>query len=133
VHTVREHFPAIEADWQRFYGRDLGADLYGPGALGFRRFSSLLEWLPPEAALWRSTKTSWSEERELLALQVEMVDSLRRAFILANSKKGARQPDPVRIPRPWDKSAKRERRGTRLNDLIREMKLPVRHDVGKDG
>lgn len=126
MHTVREHFPAIEADWQRVYGRSLADDLYGPGRIGFRRFCSLLEWLPADAALWRSAKTSWTDERELLATQIEVVDGLRRAFIMAHSKKGTKPPEPIKIPRPWD-TAKRARSGTRLNELIREMRLPVKH------
>ena len=130
MQTVREHFPAIEADWQRVYSRSLADDLYGPDRIGFRRFCSLLEWLPPDAALWHSTKTSWTDERELLATQIEVVDGLRRAFIMAHSKKGTKPPEPVKIPRPWD-SAKRGPRGTRLNELIREMRLPVKH-VGKE-
>jgi hypothetical protein len=116
----------LEADWFRFYGRDFRADLYGPEALGARRVLALVEWLPPDAALWRSAKTSWSDERELAAVQIEVIDALRRAFIMAHSKQGSRPPEAVRIPRPWEKAEKRAGRGTRLRDLIREFRVPVR-------
>lgn len=128
VEAVHSHFEAIEADWLRYYGRTLSADLYGPTPLGFRRIVGLLTWLPAEAALWRSMKVSWTEDRELAAIQIELLDALRRTYIVANSKKGARMPDPVRIPRPWD--APREgssRRGTSLKELIRDTKLPIRN------
>lgn len=126
----------MEADWTRFYGRNLGADLYGPAAIGARRVLSLFEWLPPEAALWRSAKTAWTDERELLATQIEVIDALRRAFIVAHSKQGTRPPEPVRIPRPWQKAEKPGGRGTRLTELIREFRVPVRSsrkEAGNDG
>jgi hypothetical protein len=126
------HFDAVEADWQRVYNRDLRADLYGPNAIGVRRIIALFDWLPADAALWRAAKTAWSDEKELLATQIEVLDGLRRAFIMAHSKKGAKAPDPIQIPRPWQKAEKNGKRGTRLNDLIREMKLPVRHETRGD-
>ena len=116
----------MEADWARFYGRSLGADLYGPDALGARRILSLFSWLPPEAALWRSAKTAWTDERELLATQIEVLDALRRAFIVAHSKQGTRPPEAIRIPRPWQREEKAKGRGTRLGELIREFRVPVR-------
>jgi hypothetical protein len=133
VTAVRSHFQAIEADWARVYNRDLGADLYGPNRIGARKILSLVEWLPPDAAVWRSMKNSWTDERELLATQIEVLDGLRRAFLMAHSKPGTRPPEPIRIPRPWQTGDKGKKRGTRLNDLIREMRLPVRHDTGKEG
>ena len=127
VEAVHSNFEAIEADWLRYYGRTLSADLYGPTPLGFRRIVGLLTWLPAEAALWRSMKVSWTEDRELAAIQIELLDSLRRTYIAANSKKGARMPDPIRIPRPWDSPREASsRRGTSLKELIRDTKLPVR-------
>jgi len=123
---VHEHWDALEADWLRFYGRDLRADLYGPTSLGFRRVAALIHWLPPDAALWRSMGLSWSEERELLAVNIEVLDSLRRAFLMANSKKGTKPPEPVRIPRPWQKQERPAGRGTRLRDLLSQAGLQVK-------
>lgn len=123
---MHEHWDALEADWQRFYGRDLGADLYGPQARGFRRIATLIHWLPPEASVWRSMGLSWSEDRELLAVNIEVLDSLRRAFLMANSKKGTKPPEPVRIPRPWQKQERPAGRGTRLRDLLSQAGLKVK-------
>lgn len=135
--AVRSHFDALEADWARVYQRDLRADLYGPTPLGARRVLALIEWLPPDAAIWRANRTSWTDERELLATQIEVLDALRRAFVVAHSKQGTRPPEPIRVPRPWQTAEKTKRRGTRLGDLIREMRIPVRHvptqEVNPDG
>lgn len=75
-------------------------------------------------------QNGWSDEKELLATQIEVVDALRRAFIMAHSKQGTRPPEPIKIPRPWQK-AEKKKTGTRLNDLIKEMKLPIQKDTGK--
>lgn len=70
---------------------------------------------------------SWSEERELLALNIEVLDSLRRAFLMANSKKGTKPPKPVQIPRPWQQEQERAApRGTRMRDLLRQAGLQVK-------
>jgi hypothetical protein len=69
---------------------------------------------------------SWSEERELLALNIEVLDSLRRAFLMANSKKGTKPPKPIQIPRPWQEQERAAPRGTRMRDLLRQAGLQVK-------
>ena len=107
-------------------------DLYGPDPLGARRVVALFEHLPPDAAVWRDMGVSWTTEMELQALGIEMLDAFRRTYIIANSKKGAKQPEPIRIPRPYEKTAPARARGTRLSELIQHMKMPVRVVPGKE-
>lgn len=123
----REHFEALESDFQRFYGIELAPALYGPTPLSVRRFYSLTRWLPADAAIWRATSTTWSVDNELQALTVELIDSLRRMYLQAHSKQGARLPDPIRVPRPWDTSKEgRRKSGTTLGEMIAVMGMQVR-------
>lgn len=121
---MQSHFESLEADWLRYYNRNFKEDLYGVTPLGWRYINSLLVWLPADAAVWRSAKTSWSDEKELLAVNIEVVDALRRAFIVANSKKGSKEPEPVKIARPWHKVTP-TKRGTSLTELLTVMKMPI--------
>lgn len=125
---MHRHFESIEADWARYYNRDLAQDLYGHPSISWRYINSLLTWLPSDAAVWRSMGNAWSDEKELAATNIEVVDALRRAFIVANSKKGAREPEPVRIPRPWQKSEAVKRKGTSLGEMMRVMKMPLKKE-----
>lgn len=118
--TVEEHYGAIEADWVRYYNRSLADDLWGPQAIGYRRIAGMIRWLPPEAALWRSNKTSWTIDNELQATTIETLDALLRAYIQAHSKPNSRKPTPIQIPRPWDKAEKSSKRGTTLTTLLSE-------------
>src|SRR6185503_20102909 len=52
----------LEADWQRFYGRDLGRDLYG-GRLSVRRLRVLVRGLPPEESAFKGAIRTWAEEK----------------------------------------------------------------------
>ncbi len=122
---MQHHFESIEADWARYYARDLAQDLYGVNCVGWRYINSLLTWLPADAALWRSMGSAWSDEKELLAVNIEVLDALRRSFIIANSKKGAKIPDAVHIDRPGAKTHVKKT-GTTLEELMNVMKMPVR-------
>lgn len=117
-HLVKQHYGAAEADWRRFYGRSLKYDLWGADYLCAREITSMLRWLPPEAALWRAAGTSWTTDNELQAATVEMLDSFMRVFIQANSKPGGQKQKPLRIPRPWDKSEKEQVRRTTLSEML---------------
>ena len=99
----------MEADWARFYRRDLRADLFGPEPIGARRLRSLMLGLPPDAMLWRRTP-GWGSAEELAAMQAELTHSVVRVLVAANSKKGARLPKPLHVPRPGDKRASSARR-----------------------
>jgi hypothetical protein len=130
--VCREHFEALEADFQRYYGIALAPALYGPHAMGARRFVALATWLPPEAAVWRATSTSWTTENELQALTIEMLDSIRRLYLQAHAKKGAKIPPPASIPRPWERAKERSKKsGTTLGEMIATMGMQVRR--GGDG
>lgn len=98
--------------------------MYGPAPVSARKVASLIRWLPPDAALWRSLGTAWDTRTELAALTVEMLDAQLRAFVQANSKKGTPAHPPMHIPRPWEAPEKAARRGTGLSELIGNV--PVR-------
>jgi hypothetical protein len=115
---VRQHYPALEADFARYYQKDLGEELYVRNTPA-RRILSLVQWLPPDAALWRSMGNSWSTDQELLALNAELLDSLRRLYLQAHSKPGARLPDPLHIPRPGDRETPQRPRGTTYKEMLR--------------
>lgn len=51
----------------------------------------------------------WGSVEELGAIQVELLDRLWRQQVSLNSKKGSHQPDPLKIPRPWQIRKKREK------------------------
>lgn len=123
----RDHFEALEADFQRYYQIDLASALYGDRPLGARRFLALIKWLPAEAAVWRATSTSWTVDNELAALNIEMLDSLRRMYIQAHTKKGTQPPKPVEVPRPWNTEKKSTaKRGTTLAEMMKRHGLKVR-------
>ncbi len=102
----------------RYYSRDLRSDLWGQHWIGVRRIASLIRWLPPEAALWRANKTAWTVDNELNAGIIEMLDALLRAYIQTHSKPTSKKPNPVKIPRPWDKAETSRNRSTTLGDLL---------------
>lgn len=45
----------------------------------------------------------WNEPEELLAALLETVAESNRLFFIANTKKGTRAPEPLRVPRPGDR------------------------------
>jgi hypothetical protein len=49
--TLNQYWDAVEADFERYYQRDLR---YAIKDLGARRLYALVKNLPPDAALWRS-------------------------------------------------------------------------------
>jgi hypothetical protein len=125
--VCREHFEALESDFQRYYDISLGAAMHGPAALGARRLVSLATWLPPEAAIWRATSTAWTTDHELQALTIEMLDSIRRLYMQAHVRKGTKLPQPVSIPRPWNRAKERPTKsGTTLGEMIAAMGMQVR-------
>jgi hypothetical protein len=93
--------------------------LWGNEQIGVRQFISMIQWLPPESAMWRSMGKSWTTENELQAMNIEMLDSYIKLYVQANSKPNStRKFKPLHIPRPWDKNEKSERKGTSINELI---------------
>lgn len=60
----------------------------------------LIEWLPPEAAVWRSIEPDvvWGLPESLLALLVDEIRVLRWEFERVNFKGKTKPPEP--LPRP---------------------------------
>lgn len=48
----------------------------------------------------------WDLKAELLASLIEVIDYGNRNFIMANSKKGTKPPQPIRVPRPTDSASR---------------------------
>jgi hypothetical protein len=72
--------------------------------------------LPPDSAVfreanenwaWGTAEGQWTTAEELLATLIEVVDQGNRLVIMANTKKGTRVPDPIEIPRPYDRAHRR--------------------------
>jgi hypothetical protein len=117
---ISDHYSSLEADWQRFYQRDLAKDLWGIEPLGTRKIANLIKWLPPEAAIWRSNETAWDTQTELQATTIEILDAILRTYLQVHSKPNSKKPKPIKIPRPWEKTEKEAKRGTTLNKLLSE-------------
>jgi hypothetical protein len=102
---MSEHFEAVEADFQRYYGLDLREVLWGEARSGVRRILSLVNGLPMEGATFRATVTkgrSWSTTDELLATLIELTDFTNRILFSVNKKESTRVWDPIHISRPTD-------------------------------
>lgn len=95
--------------------------------MSVRRYASLVKWLPPDAALWRATGKDWSTTNELLSILIETLDTFRRMYLQANSKRGTNLPEPLHIPRPWEREKERKKSsGTSLRELIGVHRVPVK-------
>lgn len=100
---MRDHFGAVEADFQSHYGLDLRQVLWGSSPYGVRRIHALVAGLPPTGAMIRAAATNgqpWSVTDDLLATVIEMIDHGNRMFFSANAKKGANVWKPITITRP---------------------------------
>lgn len=123
---VLEHYEALEADWQRYYSRDLAADLWGASPLSARKVSTLVRWLPADAAFWRSQGTAWDMSTELAAVQVELLDSILSAYVRVHSKKNAGKRDPIKIPRPWERAPEGDTfQGTTIGDMLAKSGMRI--------
>ncbi|BCJ41677.1 hypothetical protein GCM10010168_53250 [Actinoplanes ianthinogenes] len=94
---LRDHYDAVEADFQRFYGVDLGG--LWRGELSLRRVSALVTNLPPESATWAA------ENGE--ALGASRADVLLADIFQAVTG----QPHPLR-PQPKDRAAVEQHEST---------------------
>lgn len=101
----------MEADFLRYYGRDLGTSLWGPRPLGARKLEALIGQLPENSATARalSPNAGWTQDTELLATIAELIDGNTLLHYNINKRKGQKSPAPIRIPRPWDKRRKKRR------------------------
>lgn len=104
VRLLEEHWDALDADFQRFYGLDLAAACWGPEEIGLRRLHVLIQHLPTDSALSRSMGWAWDDHREMTATLVELQHDQAvsaRALVQAFSGKKFRgPPEPLRWPRP---------------------------------
>jgi hypothetical protein len=115
----------LEADWLRTYARDLREDLFGEAPIGARRLRALIEGLPPDAMLWRRVP-GWGSDQELLALNAEVTHSIVRVLISAYSKKGAKVPKPLKVPRPTaDRAAPRSTAKRLTPDVLGQFGVGV--------
>ena len=114
---IAEQYEALESDWLRFYSRDLREDLWGTTPVGVRRIAALVKNLPAESSTVRELNKDWNADRELSAVTVELLHSILRTYVSANSKAGTRLPEPLHIPRPWDTPKGRPNTGTTLAEL----------------
>lgn len=97
--------------------------------LSARRLSVLVAALPVDSATavaLGAHTPGWSTTEELLALVAELVDTGNRYFYSANSKRGTRPPDPVRITRP----NRRPRRVATSADLVEMFGGVARRSTG---
>jgi hypothetical protein len=72
-----------------------------------RRLRSLIRGLPVDSALRRAanpTGWAWTTDTELLADLVELADTNLKMFLRANTEKGTLIPDPIHVPRPWERT-----------------------------
>lgn len=70
-----------------------------------------MKGLPQGGAFHRSLRPEsfgWTHTDELLAVLAELVDYSNRLFMLANTKKGTKLPDPLQINRPGEDPQKRK-------------------------
>lgn len=86
--------------------------------------------LPKDSATSRaeSDYPDWTQETEFLANVIEGVSALTVVFMKAWSEKGARIPDPITVPRPWDRA--RERRPATSQDLRKLFGSRMRYAPG---
>lgn len=102
---LRHHGGALEADFERYYGRDV-LDVYR-GTLSLRKASNLALMLPPGAITWQEagTDSAWTITDHLLA---DVLDALNTANWQRGQDGNRKRPDPV--PRPRELREKREKR-----------------------
>lgn len=70
-----------------------------------RRMGALIRWLPPEAAVWADTPASWTLDRELSAVTVELLGEVVRGLSAQVARRRSDIPRSIRIPRPVDHAA----------------------------
>lgn len=76
--------------------------------MSIRRLRALIRGIPPDSALQRAFDPNWrwSSTDELLSSLIEVTDRNGRWFAQVHARKGSKVPDPVRIPRPWEREEK---------------------------
>jgi len=99
--VLRTDFEALEADFTRYYNEDLRALCWGDNPWGVRRLLAHIRGLPPDSAWVRHRAgefAGWSNDTEMLAASVDLLQSLVRVTIAAH---GGDAPDFKPMPRPY--------------------------------
>src|SRR5262245_27831042 len=101
---LADNWNAIESDFARFYGLDLGRCCFGDGQVGVRRLYALISTLPAQSNLAHRLGWAWDEDRELRALLLELTHDIAhssRALVQVMGGKHYKGPSkPLRWPRP---------------------------------
>jgi hypothetical protein len=88
----------LEADLERYYGRDLAEEF---DRAGCRKLWVWISGLPPEAATSRIGGQQWTVRDELLAVNAELADQWGLILARLHCKKGALDNyTPLRVQRP---------------------------------
>lgn len=126
---IVEEWPALRADFQRFYGMDL-ADAVAGGpdghGIGLRDLGDLIGGLPQESALAASQGWHWTTLDELMALTVEIThqgtwasfQTMGASFASAGIKTRPKPPKPLRIPRPGEPDKQKSKSPETVADVI---------------
>ncbi len=75
--------------------------------MGVRRLRVLVEQLPAGSAAVQVATKGWTNQDEMAALTVEMLDVVQRAVRAAAGDKTAAKQKPLRLPRPGDDTKKK--------------------------
>jgi hypothetical protein len=87
----------VEADFQQYYGLDLGEEVDTMG-ISARRLCVLVHGLPRTSRTAAALSGTWTPERTLLGVIVERLDALTAVTVRAAGGK-VRTPAPI-VPRP---------------------------------
>lgn len=94
-----------------------------------RRVEALINGLPTDSAYSRDANpttvgSNWGHVEELLATVAQLIDLGNRQFAMANSKRGSRMPEGIKIRRPWERTIKRQATAAEVQALL-GLDVPV--------
>jgi hypothetical protein len=87
---------------------------------------SLIKGLPPESALSRALSpdtVDWGNAEELLATQIEMTDLSNRLYIQAHSDEHAKAPEPVKVPRPYQRYEAPKDKTAEIKEFFEDIRV----------
>lgn len=118
VRFLAAEWDAAEADFARYYGLNLGDEVFGDRS-NVRRLLVLIAELPEDAATNRTQNRVWTTALELQATTADLIGLVLHAYMSTHAKKHAQIPPPIRIPRPDDLA--RQSEGVGFAGLARLM------------
>lgn len=126
--ALRRYWDDLDADFLRFYGRDLVEACWGPKQMGVRRLGALIARLPAESAFQKAVMGgAWSEMHEMVAALLELTHygAAASGQVAAAHSKGQKfkGPDPkdLRIPRPRVMRPANEPKQARSREELRSL------------